>query len=139
MSEQKHHRTKCPAAGYLQWWLIITAYAYPKGLSQKFREAYSADGYQTVLTVDHVVFQEQCATSILTSVPSTPVTMGVPASTASTASPVFAQRATMMPPVCHRWMSVAATRASMVDAMISSMGERRFIWKAQTSSRKWDG
>lgn len=40
---------------------------------------------------------------------------------ASIASPASAQRATMMQPVYPRWMSAAATLASMVDARISSM------------------
>lgn len=32
----------------------------------------------------------------------------------------------MMLPVCHKWMSAAATHASMAVARILSMGEHRF-------------
>lgn len=65
--------------------------------------------------------QEQCATSTLTTVRSTPATMEALALMASIASRASAQRATMMQPVYPRWMSAAATLASMAGARISSM------------------
>lgn len=70
------------------------------------------------------------------SVSSTPVTMGVHALTASTASPAFAQRATMMQPVCLRWTSVAATPASTDDARTSSMGMHTFIFKTSKQQKR---
>lgn len=78
------------------------------------------------INLNSTVFQEPCVTSTSTSAPSTRVTMGVHVLMASTASPACVQRATMMLPVCHKWMSVAATRASMAVARILSMGECRF-------------
>lgn len=78
------------------------------------------------INLNSTVFQEPCVTSTSTNAPSTRVTTGVHVLMASTASPACVQRATMMLPVCHKWMSVAATRASMAVARILSMGERRF-------------
>lgn len=71
-------------------------------------------------------------------VPSTLVTTEALASTESTASPACAQRATMMPPVCLRWMSVGATRASTADATISSTGEHSYRVWAAWSYYKWN-
>lgn len=78
-----------------------------------------------ILNLHLAVFQAQCATSTLMSVPSTPVTTGAHALTASTASLAFAQRGTTTPPVYLRWTNVAVTPASTADARTSSMGKQR--------------
>lgn len=65
--------------------------------------------------------QEQCVTSTLTTVPSIHVTMVARVLMASIASLASAQKATTMPPVCHKWMNVVATPASTAGVRISSM------------------